>query len=160
MRSLNLVGLSLVAVWASATFVFADEAVVKPDATPAPSAGPTVAAAQAFCGDPTGKANELYARYSSQKDLKEVYKSVDYVALSDDDKNSSVMYTFTTKGHPAHPAAVCRKLVKEGDQAVIKMVVVCDGEKEACGKLQNDFNVMTAKMQAEVDNQVKAASEK
>lgn len=61
------------------------------------------------------------------------------------------MYTFTTPGHPAHPAAVCRKPMKDGDKLIIKMVVVCDGEKDACAKLRNDFNVMTAKMQVEAD---------
>jgi hypothetical protein len=66
------------------------------------------------------------------------------------------MYTFTVKGHPAHPAAVCRKPVEQGDNLVITMSVVCDGEKEACAKLQNDFNVMTAKMQAEVDQKIDA----
>ena len=68
------------------------------------------------------------------------------------------MYTFTTKGHPAHPAAVCRRMVKEGESLLVKMEVVCDGEKEACDKLRNDFNVMNAKMQAEVDNKIKDAA--
>jgi hypothetical protein len=135
---------------------FADEPLVKLSPTPMPAAGPTVAAAQEFCGEPTGKAEELIERYASRPGLKEVYKSDQYVAYSDDDKNSSVMYTFTAKGHPAYPAAVCRKPVQEGDNLVIKMAVVCDGETEACNKLRNDFNVMTAKMQAEVDQQIAA----
>ncbi|MGL4395777.1 MAG: hypothetical protein ACRCS9_04480 [Hyphomicrobium sp.] len=138
----------------------AAEDIVKPDATPPPAAGPTVAAAQAFCGDAPAKASELFTRYSTSSTVKEVYKSADYIAYSDDPKNSTVMYTFTQPKHAAHPAAVCRKLVKEGDAAIIKMHVICDGEKEACTKLQNDFNVMTAKMQAEVDNQIKAAAGK
>jgi hypothetical protein len=134
--------------------------IVKPAATPPPSAGPTRAAATMFCGDPTAKAEELITRYSTAKGLKETYKSVDYVAYADDEKLPSVVYTFTTKGHPAHPAAVCRKQVKDGDNLVLKMQVVCDGAKEPCDKLQNDFNVMNAKMQAEVDNKIKDAQAK
>jgi hypothetical protein len=134
----------------------AEGPVVKLAPTPMPSSGPTVTAAEAFCGDPSAKAEELIARYSAKPELKRVYKSDQYVAYSDDEKNSTVMYTFTVKGHPAHPAAVCRKPVQKGDNLVITMSVVCDGEKEACTKLQNDFNVMTAKMQAEVDQKIEA----
>jgi hypothetical protein len=134
----------------------AEDPLVKLAPTPMPAAGPTVAAATEFCGDAIGKAAELIERYSSRPGLKEVYKSDQYVAYSDDDKNSSVMYTFTAKGHPAYPAAVCRKPVQEGQSLTIKMTVVCDGEAEACNKLRNDFNVMTAKMQAQVDQQIAA----
>ena len=87
----------------------ADDAIVKVAPTPMPAAGPTVTKAEEFCGDPTGKAEELIQRYSTKPGLKQVYKSIDYVAFSDDEKNASVMYTFTVKGHPAYPAAVCRK---------------------------------------------------
>jgi hypothetical protein len=69
--------------------------IVKIAPTPMPAAGPTVAAAQEFCGDATGKAEELIERYSTKPGLKQVFKSADYVAFSDDEKNSSVMYTFT-----------------------------------------------------------------
>jgi hypothetical protein len=142
---------ALVAVAGTAN---AGEPIVKVAPTPMPSAGPTVEAAQEFCGDPTGKAEELIQRYSTKPGLKQVYKSDQYVAFSDDDKNSTVMYTFTAKGHPAYPAAVCRKPVQKGDNLVITMSVVCDGKADACDKLRNDFNVMTAKMQAEVNEKI------
>lgn len=132
-----------------------------PTAAPAepakPAAGPTIAAAGAFCGDPTAKADELLTRYSTAKGLKEVYKSEQYIAFSDDDKNSTVTYTFTIKTHAAHPAAVCRKIVKEGDAMIVKMAIVCDGNADACTTLKNDFNVLNAKMQAEVDQQIAGA---
>lgn len=134
----------------------AEDVIVKPEPTPAPAAGPTVAAAQAFCGDPLAKADDLFARYSTAANLKEVHKSSEYVAYSDSDKAATVMYTFTVKGQAAHPAAVCRKLVKEGDAMTIKMDIVCNGNADACKKLANDFNVMTAQMQAEVDSKIKS----
>ena len=147
----------------SAPAFAADDAVkeiLKPAATPMPAAGPTVTAAQQFCGDPSGKADELITRYSTQKGLKEIYKSVDYVAYGDDDKNPTQVYTFTTKGHAAHPAVVCRRQVKDGDNLIMKMEVVCEGGKEACDKLRNDFVTMNAQMQAEVDSKIKAAGGK
>jgi hypothetical protein len=155
-RYLSLVATATAALLTLALPALADDPIVKVAPTPMPSSVPTVTAAQAFCGDPTGKAEELIERYSSKPELKRVYKSDQYVAYSDDEKNSTVMYTFTVKGHPAYPAAVCRKPIQKGDNLVITMSVVCDGEKEACAKLQNDFNVMTAKMQAEVDQKIDA----
>lgn len=141
---------------ACAALAHADSSLVKPAPTPPPHAGPTVAAAQGFCGEPSGKADELFQRYSTNAGMKQVYKSSEYIAYADDEKNPTVMYTFTTKAHAAHPAAVCRKPERQGDSLVIKMAVVCDGEATACSKLKNDFNVMTAKMQAEVNNQISA----
>ncbi|MBA2125159.1 hypothetical protein DLM45_02830 [Hyphomicrobium methylovorum] len=150
-RSLSLAALVCLSVPAAA-----NESLVKPAPTPMPTAGPTVSAAEAFCGDPSGSAEDLINRYSTKAGLKEVYKSDQYVAYSDDEKNSTVMYTFTAKGNPAFPAAVCRKPIHKGDNLVITMSIVCDGEAEACNKLRNDFNVMTAKMQAEVDQKIKS----
>ena len=145
--------LAMAAFALGASSSFAEESA----APAAPAAGPTKAAAEAFCGDPTAKADELFTRYSTAKGLKEVYKSDQYVAYSDDDKSSTLSYTFTIKGHAAHPAAVCRKIVIEGDALTVKMVVVCDGNADACTTLKNDFNVLNAKMQAEVDQQIAGA---
>lgn len=138
---------------------WAADPIVKPAPTPAPNAGPTIAAANAFCGDKTDKAEALIARYSADSSLQQVYSSSDYVAYGDDKANPTVMYTFTTKGHVAHPAAVCRKIVTDDKVVTIKMEVVCDGDAEACVKLRNDFNVMTAKMQAAVDQKISAGKQ-
>lgn len=159
-RAPRVAAFAIAAAVAMALPALAVDDLVKPAPTPAPTAGPTLAAATQFCGDPSAKAEELITRYSTAKGLIETYRSIDYVAVSDDAKVPTVVYTFTTKGHPAHPAAVCRKQVKEGDALVLKMQIVCDGAKEPCDKLRNDFNVMNAKMQAEVDNKIKDASGK
>jgi hypothetical protein len=107
-----------------------------------------------FCGAPTGKAADLIQRYTTDPALKRVYKSTNYIAYSDDEKQSTVMYTFTTKDNPAYPAAVCRKPERVGGNLVIKMSIVCDGKAEACTDLKNQFNVMTARMQTEVNQKI------
>jgi hypothetical protein len=107
-----------------------------------------------FCGAPTGKALDLIQRYTTDPALKRVYKSTNYIAYSDDEKQSTVMYTFTTKDNPAYPAAVCRKPERVGGNLVIKMSIVCDGKPEACTDLKNQFNVMTARMQTEVNQKI------
>jgi hypothetical protein len=150
MRLLSFVAATFLAV----SPALADDAIVKLPATPAPTAGPTMTAAQEFCGEASGKAEDLIARYSAKSGLQKVYESDQYLAFADDPKNATVMYTVTTKRNPAHPAAVCRKIERKGDNLTIAMKVVCDGNAEACAKLQNDFNVMNAQMQAQVDQQI------
>ena len=52
-----------------AAAAFAANASLAEEAAPAvPAAGPTKAAAEAFCGEPTAKADELFARYSKGKE--------------------------------------------------------------------------------------------
>lgn len=148
--------LAVAALFIAAAPALADDSIVKLPATPAPAAGPTMTAAQEFCGEASGKAEDLISRYTSKSGLQKVYESDQYMAYSDDPKNATVMYTFTTKKNPAYPAAVCRKVERKGDNLVIAMKVVCDGNSEACAKLQNDFNVMNAQMQAQVDQQIAA----
>jgi hypothetical protein len=150
----RLRSLCFAAAFLSVSPALADDAIVKLPATPAPSAGPTMTAAQEFCGDASGKAEDLIARYSAKAGLQKVYETDQYLAYSDDPKNATVMYTLTTKKNPAYPAAVCRKIERKGDNLTIAMKVVCDGGKDACAKLQNDFNVMNAQMQAQVDRQI------
>jgi hypothetical protein len=152
----RLRSLSFAAVLLGVSPALADDAIVKLPSTPMPSAGPTNAAAQEFCGDPTGKAEDLMARYSTKAGLQKVYDADQYLAYSDDPKNATVMYTLTKKRNPAYPAIVCRKVQQQGDNLTIVMKVVCEGDKEACAKLQNDFNVMNAQMQAQVDQQIAA----
>ena len=137
------------------TSAFAAEEIVKPEATSPPSAGPTIAKAEAFCGDPTGKADELASLYMAKAGLKQVDKSAEFLTYADDEKNPTVMYNFTTDKSPAHPSAVCRKFVKDGDQMTLKYNVVCGAEKNACAKLANDFNVLIARMQTAIDGQIK-----
>ncbi len=148
-----LAAVASIAVLCSAALAVED--IVKPEATPAPAAGPTIAAAEAFCGDPTGKADELAKLYMGKAGLKQVDKSTEFLTYADDEKNPTVMYNFTTDKSPAHPSAVCRKFVKDGDQVGLKYNVVCGAAEQACAKLTNDFNVMIARMQAAVEGKIK-----
>jgi hypothetical protein len=152
--SVRLSAICLVSFLAASSFAMADDALVKLPKTPMPAAGPTTTAAQAFCGDAPGKAEDLIAKYSAQTGLKKVYETDQYSSYADDPKNATVMYTFTQKANPAYPAAVCRKIVHQGDDLTVVMKVVCDGEANACAKLQNDFNVMYGEMQAQIEHQI------
>lgn len=133
---------------------WADDSLVAPKPLPTPKAGPTIAAAKQFCGEPADKAEVLIKRYATDAKLVKVYESRDYIAYADSKTAPTVMYTLTTEKNAAYPAAVCRRTVREGDNLVMKMEIVCDGKTDACGKLSKDFTNMNAVMQAEVDSKI------
>lgn len=154
-RGLCFGALSLALVFAAPAG--AEQNFLKVAPAPAAKVGPTIAAAKQFCGDAADKASALFERYSKSDKLKKVYESPEFIAYADDEKAPTVMYTFTLPKNAAHPAAVCRRAVKEGDSLVLKMEIVCDGKEEACGALSKDFTNMNAVMQAQVDGQINDA---
>lgn len=64
-----------------------------------------------------------------------------------DDKANHTLWSFSTAGHPAHPAAVRRTVVNESGQAAIRMNILCQGEKQACDGLRGEFARMNAALQ-------------
>jgi hypothetical protein len=55
---------------------------------------------------------------------------------------TQTLWTFTPAGHPAHPAAVRRAVVKEGDDIFIEMDVKCEAAKPACDALVAEFHTL------------------
>jgi hypothetical protein len=64
-----------------------------------------------------------------------------------DDKASHTLWSFSTAGHPAHPAAVRRTVVNDSGQAAIRMNILCQGAKEACDGLRGEYARMNAALQ-------------
>lgn len=112
------------------------------------------ATASAFCGSETGAPDALLARVKTMAGIKEIHRDREFVAYQD--PATSAVFTFTEAGHPAHPAAVCRKPVQKGDQLEIEMAVVCKGPEAKCAGLESDFKLLNAKMQADINNQIQA----
>jgi hypothetical protein len=64
-----------------------------------------------------------------------------------DDKANHTLWSFTTEGHAAHPAAVRRTVVNENGQAAIRMNILCQAGKAACDALAGEFGRMNAALQ-------------
>src|SRR3954453_16149796 len=47
---------------------------------------------------------------------------------------AAAIWTFTSAGHPAHPAVVRRGVVQRGDNIFVEMQVKCEADKTACDK--------------------------
>jgi len=62
------------------------------------------------------------------------------------DDDSLVMWNFTSSNHPAHPAAVKRRLWEENGDWLHEMRVLCQAGRDACDKLVADFQELNDQM--------------
>ncbi len=104
-----------------------------------------------FCGRPTAGAVELRATIIKAEGIKEIYRGAEYVAY--EEAATQTVFTFTEAGQgQAHPTAVCRKPVKDGDNLLLQMRIVCGGSSDGCQALESDFKLLNARMEAEIRN--------
>jgi hypothetical protein len=75
------------------------------------------------------------------------------------DPEDGAVWTFTTAGHPAHPAAVKRKPVEHDGAVYIDMQIQCGGSKQACDDLVREFQALNESM-AKAMEQNKAGAAK
>ena len=112
-----------------------------------------------FCGRVGGEPAAIEAEVSNAAGMKEIFRGPEYVAYQND--SDQAVYTFTRAAQGgAHPAAVCRKPVKEGDSLTLQMVIICKGGIEDCQRLESDFKQLNASMEASIRNEAGAADKK
>ena len=63
-----------------------------------------------------------------------------------EDGSTLSLWSFTPAGHPAHPAAIHRKVVQEDNNIFLKMHVICEASKPACDKVVADFEDLNQRM--------------
>lgn len=64
-----------------------------------------------------------------------------------DDKANGTLWSFTNEGHAAHPAVVRRAVVNVDGQPAIRMNTLCQGPREACDALADEFRRVNAALQ-------------
>lgn len=117
------------------------------------AAGVGPASARDLCGRPTESPQAMFERLTKTEKLKEDFRDKSYVAISD--KAKDTVWTFTVPGHPAHPSAVCRRPVQDGDQMRLEMNVRCDAVEAECQKLVKAFQELNQRMLQELRKQQK-----
>jgi hypothetical protein len=63
-----------------------------------------------------------------------------------EDRSTLSLWSFTPPGHPAHPAAIHRKVIQEGDNFFMQMNVLCEAAKPACDALVSEFEKLNQRM--------------
>lgn len=59
--------------------------------------------------------------------------------LTVEDPAAMTLWTFAPETDPAHPAAVKRSVIQDGDRVVIRMDIRCEGNDAACDALEEHF---------------------
>lgn len=113
----------------------------------------TGAAADDLCGRPQEAPGSLFERLSKVEKLPEIHRDKAYVALHDKARNTT--WTFRVAGHPAHPSAVCRRPLQDGDRLRLEMGVSCGAAEVECEKLVNAFEELNQRMIQELEKQQK-----
>lgn len=108
---------------------------------------------QDLCGRPTEAPEALLQRLAKTEKLPEIHRDKAYVALHD--KARGTTWTFTVAGHPAHPSAVCRRPVQDGERLRIEMNVSCSAAEAECEKLVNAFQALNQRMLRDLEKQQK-----
>jgi hypothetical protein len=114
------------------------------------------AAAQSddLCGRPQQTAQALLESLSKAEKLPEIHRDKAYVVLNDQARDT--IWTFTVAGHPAHPSAVCRHFIRDGDGRLrIEMGVACSAQEAECEKLVNAFQELNQRMIQDLEKQQK-----
>jgi hypothetical protein len=114
------------------------------EAQPAASAGD-------LCGEPKAEPQALYERLAKDSRLREMRRSEQYVAL--ENGHDGTLWSFTLPAHPAHPAAVCRRVMERRGIIEVPTAIECRGPEAECGKLKGDFEALNARMIQEMYKQ-------
>jgi hypothetical protein len=56
-----------------------------------------------------------------------------------EDPAGMTLWTFAPEADPAHPAAIKRTVVQDGDRVIIRMDIRCEGDEAACDALEQHF---------------------
>jgi hypothetical protein len=63
-----------------------------------------------------------------------------------DDRADGSLWSFTPRGHPAHPAVVKRTITRKDGKTQIEMTALCQAERAACDRLIDDFQELNLRM--------------
>jgi len=111
------------------------------------------ARAEDLCGRPMEAPGALFERLAKAENLPEIHRDKGYVALYDKPRNTT--WTFTLSGHPAHPSAVCRRPVQEGERWRIEMSVTCRAADAECEKLVDGFEKLNERLLQDLETHQK-----
>ncbi|HEY9041276.1 MAG TPA: hypothetical protein VIN66_03765 [Rheinheimera sp.] len=62
-----------------------------------------------------------------------------WTIIEDKEESNLVLWSFTPDSHPAHPAAIKRKVVEKNQKIYIQMSALCQAKQEDCDKLMQEF---------------------
>lgn len=80
-----------------------------------------------------------------------VREQADWVVV--EERDAMTLWSFTTPGMPAHPAAVKRRIFEVDGRVAVQMHIRCDGPRPACDQLSTEFEQLNRAMSADLQRQ-------
>jgi hypothetical protein len=120
-------------------------------------AGRPLHAAEEVCGEPKAPPQALYERVLKDTRVREMHRNELYVGL--ENGVNGTLWTFTMPPHPAHPAAICRRVVERRGIIDIPTTIVCEGAAAACAQLKTDFDALNTRVIDDLYKQGKGPKE-
>jgi hypothetical protein len=101
-------------------------------------------AADNLCGEAKSAPQALYERLAKDSRIREMHRNELYVGLENGENGT--LWTFTLPQHPAHPAAICRRVLERRGIIDIPTTIVCEGAEAACAQLKADFDALNTRV--------------
>jgi len=104
--------------------------------------------AETLCGKSFDNPAALAIEMLDEPDTELLNHDALYFSIAEDKHER--YWTFTRETHPAHPAAICRRLEQVDGELLLDMNISCAGPKVACDVLVEDFKKLNAAMAADI----------
>jgi hypothetical protein len=104
-------------------------------------AGPAPAQTVSLCGREAQSLPALMTDLMRGSNGRPHFENAEFIALAD--QPSGALFTFTKRGHPAHPAVVCRRPQQTATGFAIETQASCGADKAACDALVASFGAGT-----------------
>lgn len=85
------------------------------------------------------KTVELALQALKNKDDTKLSIQGGWTIVEDKEESNLVLWSFTPESHPAHPAAIKRKVLEKNQAIYIQMSALCQAKKAECDKLMKEF---------------------
>jgi hypothetical protein len=72
--------------------------------------------------------------------------------------SEQALWSFTPANHPAHPAAVKRKIVERDGAVGVQMTALCQAEKAACDRLIEEFQQLNDRIREQSQRRAKSGA--
>jgi hypothetical protein len=109
------------------------------------------ARAAQLCDRQITKIESFQEEIQKESDIEQVRDDALYVSLAD--RNDQIVWNFTKPANPAHPAVVCRRIVRADETVSIETSSVCGGPQPACDRMMRDFRQLDEMLKQNMQDQ-------
>lgn len=109
------------------------------------------ASAAQLCDRQITKIESFQGEIQAEAGVQQVRDDASYVSFAD--RDDQIVWNFTKSGNPAHPAVVCRRIVRADETVSIETSSVCGGPQPACDRMMQDFRQLDEMLKQDMQDQ-------